>query len=30
MDGDGVINYRSPEEFTVTSERKTRTVYERR
>jgi len=29
LDGDGVINYRSPEEFTVTSERKTRTVYER-
>ncbi|HUW60601.1 MAG TPA: hypothetical protein VMZ06_06310 [Candidatus Bathyarchaeia archaeon] len=29
LDGDGVINYRSNEEFTVTSERNTRTVYER-
>ena len=29
VDGDGIINYRIPEEFTVTSERKTRTVYER-
>jgi len=28
-DGDGIINYRSPQEFTVTSERQTRTVYER-
>ena len=29
LDGDGVINYRSDDEFTRTSERKTRTVYER-
>lgn len=29
VDGDGIINYRSPEEFTVTSQRQTRTIYER-